>query len=297
MRRVPDRLEADVWLGTGRIRLFHDVYQKVPLHWHEFYELSFIVGGKGLHYLNGKELPAVAGSMFLLSPVDFHALVPMREEPFTIFNIIFSADDSNEDVKALLTGVRLPQATVLDPCAQDQVLQQYLFAENEQHRAEWGVHTMLAAALQCLLVMFLRAAGKGGAGGSDAVFAAERPPIPLDDLGAEPVPPWVASALNYIHSNFRRRLLLEEVAQQVGLSPAYLSGQFHRATGMTFQDYVQRLRIDFAVRLLTTTRLSATEVCFASGFQSFSHFAKTFRKLTGRAPGAYRICAHQANKR
>lgn len=55
------------------VQVLHGIHPgTIPLHWHEFYELSYVVSGKGEHRLNGSSYPLSSGTIFLLTPADFH---------------------------------------------------------------------------------------------------------------------------------------------------------------------------------------------------------------------------------
>jgi AraC-like DNA-binding protein len=57
---------------------------------------------------------------------------------------------------------------------------------------------------------------------------------------------------------------------------------------MTLFEYLNKLKIEFACKLLMDQDLSIMEVCFDSGFNNLSHFNKQFKKITGLTPSEYR---------
>jgi len=81
---------------------------------------------------------------------------------------------------------------------------------------------------------------------------------------------------------------LNEVAEQLGQHPTAVTHRLQRKFGMSFSQYVGRLRIDKAKELLRRTRLSATEVGRRVGIADTSNFSKVFRKFEGMSPLAYR---------
>ncbi len=81
---------------------------------------------------------------------------------------------------------------------------------------------------------------------------------------------------------------LEETAKAAGLSASHFSHLFHKITGVTFTGYVQSRRIETAKRLLHETDHSITEVCYACGFNSLTHFNRVFRRGTGGSPTTHR---------
>jgi AraC-like DNA-binding protein len=94
--------------------------------------------------------------------------------------------------------------------------------------------------------------------------------------------------LTYMRRNCTQRVTLEDVAEKAHLSPSYFSRVFHAQTGRTFSDYLARLRIDHAKRLLVQSALDMAQIAAQSGFYDQSHFTRTFKNVTGLTPGAYR---------
>lgn len=87
-------------------------------------------------------------------------------------------------------------------------------------------------------------------------------------------------------------LAIPEVAQMAGLSVAHFSHLFHQKTGVTFTRYVQTRRIEEAKRLLGETDRTITDIAFACGFNSLTHFNRVFRRGTGASPTGYRQWGH-----
>ncbi len=81
---------------------------------------------------------------------------------------------------------------------------------------------------------------------------------------------------------------LAEAAGACGLSAGHLSRLFHRSTGLTFQEYVRRFRLEKACELLVSSDHSVTRIAFDSGFQSISQFHRSFRAVYGERPMEYR---------
>ncbi len=94
--------------------------------------------------------------------------------------------------------------------------------------------------------------------------------------------------LEYIALNYYKELTLRSCADAVGFNAAYLSRYFSRHMGITFQEYVKRLRIDRAKWLLMTEEASITEICYQSGFHDIKTFNKLFRRECGMNPTEFR---------
>ncbi|MFC5626406.1 AraC family transcriptional regulator [Algoriphagus winogradskyi] len=94
--------------------------------------------------------------------------------------------------------------------------------------------------------------------------------------------------MRYILDNSKRQITLEEVAEQAYMSKEAFCRFFKLRTRKTFTQYVQQLRITEAKKLLLETDLSISQVSFQVGFQTLSHFNKTFKGLTAMTPKDWR---------
>ena len=95
-------------------------------------------------------------------------------------------------------------------------------------------------------------------------------------------------AIRYISKNFPQNLTLDMVAGHVHLNPAYFSTLFKQATGSTFKEYLNMVRIEESKRLLANTDYSIIDIALATGFEDQSYFYKVFKKYTGLTPKQYR---------
>lgn len=95
-------------------------------------------------------------------------------------------------------------------------------------------------------------------------------------------------ALSYIAQNFKEDISMEQTAEYVNLSPHYFSKMFRQHAGETFIDYVTRLRINEAKRLIAEERLSLKGICYEVGYKDPNYFSRVFKKAVGITPSEYR---------
>ncbi|WP_075343009.1 AraC family transcriptional regulator [Tenacibaculum agarivorans] len=93
--------------------------------------------------------------------------------------------------------------------------------------------------------------------------------------------------LNYIFDNLEHEISLDTIASKVYMSKSSFCKYFKKRTKTTFTDYVNRLRITKAAKLLAESDLTISEICFASGFNSLSYFNRQFKKQKKISPKAY----------
>ena len=99
-------------------------------------------------------------------------------------------------------------------------------------------------------------------------------------------------ALNYIHTNYTRKITLDETAEMVGYSKGNFCKAFKQATGMSFHSYLNNYRITNSCYLLSNTDLSVGNIAEAVGFQEFKTFCRVFRATLGKTPTEFRSESH-----
>ena len=98
----------------------------------------------------------------------------------------------------------------------------------------------------------------------------------------------LGQVLEYIHEHSNQNLSLNEMAQQVHMSPYHFSRLFKQSTGLSPHLYLIHRRIQRAKRLLETTTLSIAEIAAQAGFADQSHLARHFKRQYGVPPSQVR---------
>lgn len=100
--------------------------------------------------------------------------------------------------------------------------------------------------------------------------------------------PYVLKAQKLIEENYKKDLSLESVADQIGISPFYLSRLLKQELGQTFISYLTQVRMQEAIKLAGITRLSIKEIAERTGYSNSTYFCRVFKKFTGQTIGGYR---------
>jgi AraC-like DNA-binding protein/ligand-binding sensor protein len=100
--------------------------------------------------------------------------------------------------------------------------------------------------------------------------------------------PMIRRARAYIYANQADPIDLDQVAKAMHVSTFYFCKMFKKATGLTFTDYLSRVRVEKAKTLLLNPHLRISEIAYDVGFQSLTHFNRMFRKIVGQSPTVYR---------
>lgn len=93
---------------------------------------------------------------------------------------------------------------------------------------------------------------------------------------------------NMVYQQVHSRVTAKELAEQLEVSPSYLSRLFVREEGMKLTDYISLVKIESAKKKLLYTQDTYEEIAYSLGFSTQSHFGQVFKKHTGMSPGQYK---------
>ena len=221
-------------------------------HWHAFYEIEYILSGEGDYVIDGVCYPIRPGMLFFMTPCNFHSV---NARNCTVYNAMFSEELCEPSFLSRMIGAGSAFET----------------AEIPFYDALFGALTPLSADGTLVSHLFNAILGK---------VSQSAPPSRYSDP--------VARGVLYLLNHFREKPSLTQVAEQVGYTPTYFSQLFREGTGETFQQYRDRLRFDYAKKLVEHSSLPASRICFESGFDDYPNFLRRFRHRFGLSPGEMR---------
>lgn len=246
---------------------FRNISDVFKLHWHDYFEIELILGGNGVQIMNGREVQLRPGTVTLLRPNDYHEF---RPDPAVDFiNISFESKLISEDLLELTANY------VEDICFH---LEQDIFGEVEQLcrlcvlEAHSGTRNLryVKNLLDNICLKLLPVNGMQ--------MQVEKSNQPNS----------FQKVITYMHSYFRENPSLEVLAQIANYSPNYFCTVFRQNTGMTYLQYMNRLKVKYAKQLLLTTDLRETDIAFRCGFSSQNTFLRVFKAQVGKTPMEYK---------
>ena len=99
----------------------------------------------------------------------------------------------------------------------------------------------------------------------------------------------IRAITSYIDHHYTEKLLLTDLAKELGLSMSYLSAFFKSVFGISFQSYVMKMRCEKARQLLLLTDFSLLDISIACGFSDLKYFNRGFARQFGCSPRQYRL--------
>ena len=98
----------------------------------------------------------------------------------------------------------------------------------------------------------------------------------------------IQKVIQYIENNYHHELSRDGLAAMINLDPDYMSKLFKAYSGVKINDFINKLRIEEACKLLINSDKSIIEICLAVGFENLRTFNRVFLKNTGQTPSQYR---------
>ncbi|MFD0673202.1 response regulator [Cohnella sp. GCM10027633] len=102
----------------------------------------------------------------------------------------------------------------------------------------------------------------------------------------------VQQLMDYIKSNYKEPITLQQLSNHLFLSPNYLCSLFKQETGITIVDYIKQFRIEMAKQLLESSHLKVYEIAESVGFTSSSYLCRVFKEMTGININEYKRTLH-----
>lgn len=99
----------------------------------------------------------------------------------------------------------------------------------------------------------------------------------------------IQNLLRYIESHYHENITLQSMAKDLGFSRFYLSRIFANKIGYQFNDYINRLRINMAQKLLSETDMPVLSIALECGFESQRNFNRIFKEYTSSTPTEFRV--------
>ena len=98
---------------------------------------------------------------------------------------------------------------------------------------------------------------------------------------------YIQKVLKETRERYSEKISLETFSEELGVSGSYLSRKFKEATGQTYLDFLNKYRVQQAIKLLETGTYKIYEVSEMTGFSDYKYFSTVFKKYTDRSPSDF----------
>ena len=248
-------------------------------HLHDAFEMYYLKKGQRHYFIKDKTYYVQPGDLILINPYEFHGTINVGNSPYERVLIHFHKsylktllnNSLNLDIyKPFRDGVHVIRFSI-DEQNKVEALLSSMLNEVESNNAHQQLY--LKMLLAQLFLLILRCPNQ-----------LKESPIDKIPLHHQPI----LDAISYMANYYNEDLTLESVSKKFCFSPWYFSRIFKQATGMSYIEYLNKIRINEAQKLLTKTNKRITEIAGQTGFNSLTNFGRVFKQISGCSPRQYK---------
>ncbi len=274
-------------------------FNYTQLHFHEFIEICYVSEGYGFHQIRDEVHECVKGDIYIIDTGVPHCFFKPDgvSSRMTVKNLLFipefiyNEDYSHHDIidiyKSLTVSVLSSDTAAIKVGLNKSQFELIESMYNDiKFETEHNYNDSLAvinAQITIFLIKLVR-------------FLEENRKESISYLYSGTS--IVESAVKFISQNyFYNHLTIDMVAKNVHTGKTYLSRIFKKVTGEYFSDYLRRIRLEEACRLLRETDITNEQIVEICGFNDIPTFYTCFKKYTGTTPKKYRKNTFIQNKK
>ncbi|MBQ7573281.1 MAG: helix-turn-helix transcriptional regulator [Clostridia bacterium] len=261
------------YIGKG-LRIFYNTddsfyYNMHTAHFHDEYEIYYLVKGSRHIYINDKIYPINSGSLALIDGENMHRAFSPDNAPYTRFIVCVKKQLLEHEAPDLAAPFSNGTVFSLSAQQQDQLnrLMNMIISDIE-HDA-----FMRSESIRSLVTKWIIDVSR---------FSHEQTST-LHNCNTT-----IIRVIDFINAHYNEKLTLEYIAQNCYVSVSHLTRLFKTTTGYTVISYINNLRIKKASEMIKSSDLSMSEIASKTGFESLSYFVKLFSQYFGMSPLQYR---------
>jgi Response regulator containing CheY-like receiver domain and AraC-type DNA-binding domain len=223
-------------------------------------DLTYIVGGKAEYFVNGTRCIVKAGDLIYIPKGSMRAAV-------TFENDLMEGYCLNFRLKNLMgEDVELPFPRISSIGIHPEIISLYNDLNNDYFRREPGYRMKLRGWLQFILHRYME------------LIVYNSNYVSVDDR--------IDKVLRYVTKHYSENLSIQSLSQKFGLSQSYFGALFTRVTGLSFRQYLMKVRLNAAEDMLLSGEYSVSDVATACGFTDVFYFSKVFKTSRGVSPSS-----------
>jgi len=260
------------------VRTFDYTEYSVEPHNHDFYEMNVVLGGRGIHQIEGATFDVKKGDVFVIPPMTTHAYY--NTEHLEVYHILLKKDfirDNHAEAERIPGYLQLMEIEPflrqngssamflhLNPMQLAEVRRDFKYIEGSGEFASDGFLALkkhIAWKIIYLLSHLLLEQTVRGEKTSEAKYSQQ-----------------ILDTLEYLHHHFSEKITVEHLAERVYLSRSTFLRNFQSVCGCSPMQYLNRCRTKKAMELLELSKMSKTEIAHFCGFYDLSHMKRSIKK-------------------
>ena len=258
-----------------------DSFPNVPMHWHDEFELDYILEGNGDFICGDERFLVNQADVIMIPPNIAHAAYPSSNTTLTYLAFVFHANmiglesndrSSNSCIRPLITG-QLCVNTKYDATHKDYATIRDLTKKIiDCANTNTPYDDLLLKSMLLQLFWYFEK--------NDNLTTSRNKNSSYSSL--------IRPALEHMTYFYADTITIDQLSALCSISPSHFMNSFKKAVGCSALDYLIHIRIKAACTELKTTTNDISTIAFGCGFNNLSNFNKQFKKITGSSPFEYR---------
>src|SRR5690625_3910093 len=243
----------------------------------EHYEIYYLLEGKRKYFIRNKTYYIEAGDLVFINKGDLHRTFHVDDYYHERFLINFTRDyleGEDESIPSLIKSIFQETLIIKLNVYEKQEFENIIYSMiKEIQKRDKGHELYLKTLFLQLIIFTARYLDENNASSQEST----------GDIYNK-----VTDIIHYINENYNSAdLSLKSIANKFFISPYYLSRIFKNATGFTYTEYLNHVRIQKAQRMLKESNSKVIDIAGKVGFNSLTHFGRVFKDITQYTPTAY----------
>ncbi|MFV0401203.1 MAG: helix-turn-helix domain-containing protein [Oscillospiraceae bacterium] len=251
--------------------------QMVGPHWHDYYEVLYIMDGVALQTIEGKSAEVSSGDIVLIQPGEVHMTRCLSEDGCGIIVMLFFPSCLNLDnqgnlysryLNLFLDSSSQGSGFLHSPYPHQREMLRVMSRISEEYTLAAKGYQLIAKGLLYEFLGYLQRIG------GVSLHAAATHSRYLE----------IVKACRYIEEHYNESLSLAALANRTGYTKEYFSALFKEVVGQNFKAFLDFVRISEAQKLLASRDYSVAEIAERVGYASLSSFSRAFKRMKGHSP-------------
>lgn len=235
----------------------------------DHYKLHYVHSGRGILKVGDTSYHLEKGNGFLICPNILVSYKPVSEEPWNYSWVAFNGVNA----ETYLNRANLNATNPVFKCTQEDHINNCFKAIFDSTKCEKSMDLKSLSNFYDLL----------------SILIDETRVLTTDNNSTKHQDTYIKQAIEFIDTNYSRKISIEEIAGYVGINRKYLSQLFSDILNIPPQNYLINFRLQKACDLLTSSSLSINEISNSIGYNDPFLFSKIFKKYKGVSPTGYRV--------
>jgi len=274
-REIPPLTKGDSFLVFDRTKDTFDF----PIHYHEEFEINFILNGKGVKRIVGDHIEEIDDvELVLVGPNLYHGweLNKCRNKKIHEITIQFHNDLFSDSM--LERRIMQPIRDMFNRSNHGILFSKKTGTELADKLVRISKLDGMDYFLEIISILHDMANSRNQR--LLSTFTVDYDTFEDDDK--------MKLIYEYVQKNFSEKITLDDVSNIASMSPVSFNRFIKKRTGKTFVNYLNDIRVGYAARWLVEKDLSISEIAFKSGFNNIANFNRIFKSIKNTTPSQYR---------